>query len=296
MGARDYNRRSEVKEMTWPAVKLALTQEQFRDYVEKLPASKWRPSMIVWHNTAAPSLAQWIKSANADKVAGKIPGESRIVSLERFFREDNHWSGAPHLFIANDFIWVFNPLTSAGVHSPSWNSISFGIEMIGDFAVEDDDSGEGLKVKQNTIYATAVLCEAFGIDPQTQIMLHKQDPRTTHDCPGKDIAQDKLEMIRDVAALMTGGDHNPEDIGKIISGQPVGKTIVERHVITTVNGLNFRTGPSALSVARSQIPKGTDLVVLDSAANGADSWLKVRSPAGYIGWVAGKYTEPNRGD
>lgn len=203
--------------MTWPAVKLALTRDGFREYVHTLPASKWRPSMIVWHNTAAPSLAQWIKSAAQDKANGKVPGRSRIESLEQFFRFNNKWSGAPHLFIANDFIWVFNPLTSAGVHSPSWNSISIGIEMIGDFASEDDDHGEGLKVKQNTIFATAILCEAFGIDPHTRIMLHKQDPKTTHDCPGKNIAQDKQAMINSVLALMPQGEHNPEHVAKIIA-------------------------------------------------------------------------------
>lgn len=281
--------------MTWPAVKQALTQEQFRDYVEKLPASKWDPSMIVWHNTAAPSLAQWMKSAEQDRAKGITPGRTRIESLEKYFRFDNNWSGAPHLFIAPDYIWVFNPLSSPGVHSPSWNSISIGIEMIGDFSVEDDDSGAGLKVKQNTIYATAVLCEAYGIDPQTRIMLHKQDPKTTHDCPGKDIAQDKQAMIGDVADLMAGGEHEPEKVGAVIAGQPT-TAPVERHVVTTVADLTFRDGPSASSKSHGGFKINTDLVVLGEAANATTKWLKVRSPAGYIGWIAGKFTREETGN
>lgn len=263
----------------WPAVKKDFGQESFRLYVASLAWSNWRPNKIVWHNTAAPTLKQWIKSADDDARNGKIPGISRIINLERFFKDNNNWSGCPHLFIANDRIWVMNPLTAPGVHSPSWNGTSIGIEMIGDFSTEDDDSGEGLKVKGNTIFATAVLCASLGIDPKTQIFLHKQDPRTTHDCPGEHIARDKQPMIDAVIDLMDGGEHNPQNEGATPPAQ--------RQVVTTVDNLNFRIGPSVLSEARSQLPKNVQLTVLDTASD----WLKVKTPAGYIGWVSGRYTK-----
>lgn len=273
----------------WPAVKLALTQDGFRQYVDGLRWDGWRPSLIVLHNTAKPSLAQWIKSAGEDQAKGLAPGRTRINNLEKFFRVDNGWSGCPHLFVANDFIWIMNPLTAKGTHSPSWNSTSIGIEMIGDFAIEDDDTGEGLKVKNNTVYATAVLCEAIGIDPRTQIRLHKEDPRTSHDCPGRDIAQDKAAIISAVQELMTGGEHDPDAVAGVIAGQidPRQKPTYFGHV--TVDSLNFRIGPSASAEARGALPRGTVVLVLDRAANGSTAWLKVRSPAGYIGWVAGRF-------
>lgn len=268
--------------MAWPAVKQAFDQEGFRKYVLALPPSNWRPSMVVWHNTAAPTLAQWLASAQVDYKAGKIAGITRIQNLENFFRYDNHWSGCPHLFVANDFIWVMNPLTAPGVHSPSWNSISFGIEMIADFAEESPDSGEALKVKNNTIAATAVLCEAFGI-PTDRIVWHKQDPKTTHDCPGELIIPEKQTMISAVEDLMTGGEHAPTpDTSRPTSTRPG---------ITSIGGLNFRAGPSALSEIKGTLPKGTTLEILDQASNGTSVWLKVKSPAGFIGWVAGKYVE-----
>ena len=108
----------------WPAVKRGFSQEAFRDYVESQTWNKWRPNKIVWHNAAAPTLKQWMKSAGDDSVKGLVPGISRIISLERFFKDNNGWSGCPHLFVANDLIWVMNPLTAPGVHSPSWNSAS----------------------------------------------------------------------------------------------------------------------------------------------------------------------------
>lgn len=278
--------------MTWPALKRNFPQQGFADYVKTLVWTRWRPSAIVWHNTAAPSLAQWIKSAKVDAEQGRTAGASRIRSLEAFFRDNNDWSGCPHLFIANDYIWVMNPLTDPGVHSPSWNHIALGIEMIGDFSKEDDDAGEGLRVKNNTIFATAILCSTLGIDPQSKIWLHKQDPKTTHDCPGEDIARDKEQMIGDVADLMAGGEHDALDTQLVImKGEPPIRLDSERMGVTVVSGLAFRTGPGVLNPSRSELPKGVPLTILDEAANGTTAWLKVKTPAGHIGWVAGKFVK-----
>ncbi len=270
--------------MTWPAVKRGFNQESFRLYVESLRWAGWRPSKIVWHNTAAPSLAQWIKSAQADLAKGLQPGISRINSLENFFRDNNHWSGCPHLFVANDFIWVMNPLTAPGVHSPSWNSTSIGIEMIADFDREDPESGEGLKVKNNTIFATAILCSAIGIEPTDSIFWHRQDPKTTHACPGEKIIGDKQSMIESVADLMTGGEHSAQP------DEPA-PTPPERNGFTTVADLAFRRGPGVDNPSTGSLPIHTRLTILDQAPNGTSTWLKVRSPAGYIGWVAGKFVK-----
>lgn len=269
--------------MAWPAIKEGFTQDEFRTYVSKLRWDGWRPSLVVWHNTAAPSLRQWIATAETDKLNGRAPGSTRIQNLESFFKDNNGWSGCPHLFVANDLIWVMNPLTAPGVHSPSWNHISWGIEMIGDFANEDPDSGEGLRVKLNTIYATAVLCEAVGIDPATQIRLHKEDRRTTHNCPGSRIAVEKLAMQAAVLDLMPGGDH--------IDQEEVQGELSIRMGITIIADLNFRSGPSASSTSTGRLPSGVILTILDEAANATTKWLKVKTPGGYIGWVAGKYVK-----
>lgn len=275
--------------MTWPAVKSYFSQELFGAYIKTLSWPAWRPSKIVWHNTAAPSLEQWQKSAEADRAKGLVPGITRIKNLETYFRDQNHWSGAPHLFIAPDFIWVFNPLTSPGVHSPSFNTTSIGIEMVGDFAREDDGTGDGLRVKNNTIYATAMLCSTIGIDPSSgevdaktgvatgAIFIHKQDLKTKHDCPGEHIARDKQAMILAVAGLMDGGEHN--DASHEITGCSV---------VTTVEGLNIRKGPGVSNPVVKTIPKGTKLTVIGEAKNGSTGWLNVG-----IGWVAASYVKEN---
>jgi hypothetical protein len=279
----------------WPAVKRGFTPEAFRDYVASLPLSRWRPNKFVWHNTAAPSLQQWLKSSAEDKAQGLVPGQTRIGNLESFFKNNNGWSGCPHLFIAPDLIWVMNPLTAHGVHSPSWNDTSIGIEMIGDYNVENDEDGNGLAVKQNTILATAILCSAFGIEPSDgqvievrslrtvgTIFLHKQDPKTTHDCPGRHIADDKLEMISAVRELMTGGEHNPD---------PAPPLTTPKHGTTIVGGLNFRSGPGVANKVLSVLPANVPLTILGEAANGDTTWLRVRTPLGYEGWVGSKYVK-----
>lgn len=278
--------------MSWPAVKRSFSQEQFRQYASELAWPSWRPSRIVWHNTALPTLEMWIKSAREDQEKGLVPGSSRIASLERFFRYDNHWTGCPHLFVANDFIWVMNPLTTPGVHSPSFNTTAIGIEMIGDFAKEDPDSGEGLRVKRNTVFATAVLCAATGIEPTDgvrtssgsfsgSIFLHKQDPRTTHDCPGYKIAGDKARMVQDAASLLSGGDHSH---GSEIAHQR------PSHVGTTmVDDLNLRSGPGVMNDVLAVLPRGHSVEVLGEARNGSTPWLHVRTGSGMTGWVSGRY-------
>lgn len=275
--------------MSWPSTKKNFTQEKFRKYVATLQWLRWRPSLIVLHNTALPTLAQWHETEAKDKAAGRVPGITRINGLENYFKNDQHWSGCPHLFIADDFIWEMNRLTDPGVHSPSWNGVAIGIEMIADFAKEDDDSGAGLIVRNNTIFATALLCSTLGLDPHKQVKLHKEDPKTTHDCPGEDFAHDRDAVIASIAALMDGGDHDVADVGVAIGVTPPPPKPTERTGIVNADDLTVRRGPGVANEATGHLPKGTAVIILGEAANGATGWFNIRSPGGYTGWVAGRY-------
>lgn len=189
--------------MPWKGiVNRAFTAQQFADYVAGLNFSHWRPQFVVLHNTGAPTLAQW---------HGPTPPQQRILNLEHFYRDTKGWSAGPHLFVADDLIWAFTPLTTSGVHSPSWNAISWGVEMAGDYSREDFDQGAGAAVAANTVLALATLHTALSLDPQA-LKLHKKDPRTTHDCPGHRV--DKARMIARIEEAM-GGDHP-------LGGLPVG--------------------------------------------------------------------------
>lgn len=151
----------------------------FTSYAASLTFAVWRPQFVVLHNTAQPKLSEW----------HLVDGKQRMANLEDFYKNVQKWSAGPHLFVADDLIWIFTPLTLSGVHSPSWNSLSWGVEMVGDYNVE----GLSEQVRDNTVSALATLHGLLGLDPST-LRLHKEDLRTTHDCPGRNV--DKADIIQ----------------------------------------------------------------------------------------------------
>jgi hypothetical protein len=110
------------------------------------------------------------------------------------------------LFIADDLIWVFTPLDTPGVHSPSWNAISWGVELVGDYSNEDLSAG----VQGNATRALAALYGLAGIAPDA-LRLHREDPQTTHkDCPGTRVLKnDVIAMVTACIADKVPGEHLP---------------------------------------------------------------------------------------
>jgi N-acetylmuramoyl-L-alanine amidase-like protein len=168
------------------------TANDFSQYVTTVTFNAWRPQFVVLHNTAVPTFADW----------HKVPGEQRMKNLESFYRDTQQWSAGPHLFVADDLIWVFTPLNTPGVHSPSWNAIAWGVEMVGDYSVEPLNPA----LRQNTISALATLHSLMGLDPSS-LRLHKEDPKTTHNCPGSAIV--KAVFQADVLAQIGTSEHEP---------------------------------------------------------------------------------------
>jgi peptidoglycan hydrolase-like protein with peptidoglycan-binding domain len=171
---------------------------EFKEYVATLRFTDWRPQFAVVHNTSAPRLSQWHSH----------PGEVRMRNLESYYRNEQHWSAGPHLFVADDLIWVFTPLTTSGVHSPSWNGVAWGIELVGEY----DEEPFNPAVRENAVDALAALYACRGLAPAT-IRFHKEDPGTTHtDCPGRNV--NKADLIARVEARMNSGvagEHVPTD-------------------------------------------------------------------------------------
>jgi len=178
----------------------SFSKDQFDAYCDGLKFDTWRPSFIVLHNTGAPSLA--------DRPDGLT--EKHLENLVGYYRDQLKWSAGPHLFVDDKQIWVFTPLTVPGVHSPSWNHVSLGLEMLGDYENEDFDNGRGLEVRQNAVAAMVSLSAVLGIDCNT-MKLHREDPLTTHACPGKNVK--KLLVIQEVHELIlarNSGEHDPQ--------------------------------------------------------------------------------------
>lgn len=258
-----------------------MTVDGFRSHVEGLSFSAWKPSGIAVHNTANPSLYP-LKGHGSWHGSSVTPAQ-RVKNLAAYY-SGLGWPAGPHLFVDDQFIWLFTPLTQKGVHSPSWNGTKIGIEMVGDYDIESFNEGPGAKVRDNTVAALAILHAKLGIDPQT-IKLHKEDPATTHACPGKNVG--KADLIRRVVEYMgEGGEHDaPADAG----ATPVPAPAVERVGVVLVDDLSLRELASAASAKKGSLPKETVVTVLSEAMNGTTQWLRVRTPSGYLGWVSGRY-------
>ena len=92
----------------------SFSPSDFAVYVDSVNFTTWRPQFVVLHNTAVPTFIDW----------HNVPGDQRMRGLEHYYRDVQQWSAGPHLFVADDRIWVFTPLNTPGVHSPSWNAIA----------------------------------------------------------------------------------------------------------------------------------------------------------------------------
>jgi peptidoglycan hydrolase-like protein with peptidoglycan-binding domain len=167
------------------------------ELVNRLNSLEWNgdftPVGIILHNTAAPTLKQWVETGPQH--------DSRIENLKDYYKGLG-WHAGPHWFVSRNWINEFMKPTTRGTHSPSFNKDHFGIEMVGDYDKEAFNSGDGALVRDNAVFLMAYLCNRFGWDPGKVIKLHKEDPKTDHDCPGRNVS--KADVIARVKAQMQG--------------------------------------------------------------------------------------------
>lgn len=173
----------------------------------------WRPRFVVVHNTSAPDLAMYAGHWNRPH---PITDEQWMQNLVGFYRDTQHWSAGPHLFVTPRSICAFTPLNHPGVHSPSWNSVSWGIETVGEF---ERDSFDG-PIRDNLVAALGILHAKAGLQLmpyQTGVRglhFHKEDPRTTHkSCPGRNMVKpDLIQRVSQYIMSMHQGDHSPTGV------------------------------------------------------------------------------------
>ncbi|HBG21344.1 MAG TPA: hypothetical protein DDY32_19280, partial [Desulfobulbaceae bacterium] len=108
------------------------TPESLARHLATLPPPNWCKAVTL-HHTAEPSLAE--------RPRGFLI--QHIENLRHFYRDEKHWSAGPHLFINDDQIFGMSDFAGTGLHAVSFNSFSFGIEVLGDYDVEDPRTGRG---------------------------------------------------------------------------------------------------------------------------------------------------------
>jgi hypothetical protein len=266
--------------MAWGGiVGKSFSPDAFAQYIGTVDFGLWRPSFVVVHNTGAPDRATW------DGWHRRTPPITDLrwaKNLERYYK-GRGWSGCPHVFVTPAGLLVMNHLSRRGTHSPSWNSVSWGVETVGDF---DRDHFSG-SIKDNLVGVLAILHAAAGLQPipfergVRGLHFHKEDPNTEHKrCPGKNIV--KADLIRNVQAEIqrrTGGEHPADE------GANVGVVNVPQD-----DPLNLREEPSARSNVVMKLNKGARVMVLGRRSVGSTRWLNVRV-AGKSGWAAARFID-----
>ena len=181
--------------MTFMQKPLALTPAAFKTYVAGLKWLQWKPKFCTLHNTAEPTLAQWAHGN------GESYELQRVDNLNHYYKGLG-WHSGPHLFISPTYILVACDLTQDGVSVSCWNN-----ETIGDYSTESFVSGDGAKVRDNTVAALAILHKALDMSPSPYVTgikglhPHRDCVRDHHDCPGKNV--DLADMRVRVGAAMT---------------------------------------------------------------------------------------------
>jgi GH24 family phage-related lysozyme (muramidase) len=174
----------------------------FAAHVEGLVFTVWTPQFVVVHNTSAPTLANYADWRAHPERHGNWTPEQWLKNLAGYY-SGLGWNAGPHAFVCPDGVGLFTPFTQRGTHSPAWNSITWGIETVGEFETEPFDDGS----KTNLIAVLGILHARIGLNPADYkfgvrgIHFHKEDPITTHKtCPGKNMV--KADLVADVVAYM----------------------------------------------------------------------------------------------
>ena len=80
------------------------------------------------------------------------------------------------------------------------------MELVGDYSTEQLTPA----LRDNAVSALATIHAAIGLDPHT-LRLHKEDPKTTHNCPGKNIVKaDMVNWIVEKMSQTSPGEHLPD--------------------------------------------------------------------------------------
>ena len=105
---------------TIPYVGNRMTIAELKTYLESLSFTSFKPQFVVVHHTASPNLSQRPNGFT----------DQHLINLKYYYEHVMNWNGAPHFFIDDKGIIVFQALNKPGVHAKSYNSNSLGIEML----------------------------------------------------------------------------------------------------------------------------------------------------------------------
>jgi hypothetical protein len=151
-----------------------LSIEQFVRHVEDLDFPYGLPTRIFLHHTWKPTRETW---AGLHTILGMKAYYERQLWTDLDGRVHEGWTAGPHLFVADDGIWLFSDLRQDGVGVAGHNRDSWHLEMVGNYDVRLPDGA----TLHNTIAALGIMHERIGLPPE-RINFHRD--YSTKTCPG----------------------------------------------------------------------------------------------------------------
>lgn len=157
--------------MAIPIINRRLSVKEFADYLKAYSFDSIFPQKIVIHHTWRPRAEEW-------------QGKASILGLKRYY-DQKGWPAGPHIFIAEDGIWLFSPINQPGIHAASFNLNSIGLEVVGDY---DRNLWLG-KTKFNALAAIQLLMQRLQLN-RSQLHFHREASDVS--CPGHAISKEWL--------------------------------------------------------------------------------------------------------
>jgi len=163
-----------IKEPPMEIVGQAMDADEFVRYVENLEFPLPLPNRIFLHHTWRPTRDGW-------------RGMASILAMKDYYERQlwkddegqvhEGWTAGPHLFIADDGIWLFSDLRWDGVGVYGHNHRSRHVEMVGNY----DSQLPCGAILRNTVVALGVLHERLGLDID-RLCFHRD--YSSKSCPG----------------------------------------------------------------------------------------------------------------
>jgi len=166
--------------MSYANVGKVWSSNSFKEYLKTIKPPSWARAVVL-HHTAAPSLAQ--------RPDGLLI--QHIHNIKNYYQNTLKWNRGPQLFTDENEIFGMTPLTVPGIHAVSFNTYSIGIEVLGNYDIEDPFTGRGDACWKLAAQCTADLLSWMNLEASTKtILFHRDDPKTSKTCPGKKISKD----------------------------------------------------------------------------------------------------------
>lgn len=185
--------------MSYSAVGKVWDPKSFDEYVEENRESMGWASGVTVHHTAVPDMRQRPRGFKVQ----------HMHNLAHFYGEELGWSAGPHLFVDEDQIFGLSPLSAPGTHARSFNRTHIGIEVLGNYDIENPVAGRGLSCWRTAAAAVAALLDGLHLS-ESSVNFHRDDPKTSKTCPGKLVTKPWfLRLVEEEGASL---DSRPADL------------------------------------------------------------------------------------